>query len=117
LRQALVDLDYQVVQAAQVRDYHGASRKADLVAKTRGSYDIGFTRPRAGAPYDIIADWWGLQTSIGLDQQQFVNQVNQRYAYNKVVTEVKARGFTITEEQLQPDQSIRVVVRRWAVGA
>ena len=112
LEKTLQDLNYRIAPTNEVAGWQGATRKADLVVKTRGPYDVGFTK-NGDNSFDIIADWWGLKTSIGLDRQQFVNQINQRYAYNKVVSEVKARGFSVTEEQVQPDQSIRVVVRRW----
>jgi len=112
LENTLADLNYRLAPGEQVSGWQGATRKADIVAKTRGPYDIGFIKTADGS-FDIVADWWGLKTSIGLDRQTFVNQLGQRYAYNKVITEVKARGFAIAEEVTQPDKSIRVVVRRW----
>lgn len=112
LEKSLADLNFRLGLKNQVSGWQGSTRKVDIVANTRGPYDIGFVKTADGS-FDIVADWWGLKTSIGLDRQAFVNQLNQRYAYNKVVSEVKTRGFAVAEEAVQPDHSIRVVVRRW----
>lgn len=112
LEKTLADLNYRLAASDQVAGWQGATRKADIVVKTRGQFDIGFVKAADGS-FDIVADWWGLKTSVGLDRQGFINQLNQRYAYHKVVAEVKARGFAVAEEVVQPDNSIRVVVRRW----
>src|SRR5436305_1003197 len=88
LEKTLADLNYRLAPTDQVSGWQGATRKADLVVKTRGQYDVGFVKTADGS-FDMVADWWGLKTSIGLDRQTFVNQLSQRYAYNKVLTEVK----------------------------
>jgi hypothetical protein len=113
LKQALADLGHAVEEgAADVRGYRGAREKADLVVRTGSAYDVGVRR--VGDAYELVADWWGVETGTGITQEQFVTRLTQRYAYHKVLTEVRKRGFTVTEEQTQADQTIKVVVRKWS---
>jgi hypothetical protein len=113
LRAALVDLGYQVAaDAPAIRGWRGTSQHADLAARL-SAFDIGFTRGADGT-YDAVADWWGVKTYEGVTQAEFMRRVTQRYAYHKVVGEVRKQGYTLVEEEDQADQSIRLVVRKWA---
>jgi len=113
LRQALTDLGYTSEEGAvEVRGYRGAREHADLVVRTGSAYDVGFRK--AGEAYELVADWWGVETGTGLTQEQFVHRLTQRYAYHKVLTEVRKQGFTVATEETQGDQTIKVVVRKWA---
>jgi hypothetical protein len=45
--------------------------------------------------------------------QELVGRVTQQYAYNKVVTDLKKRGFTVTNEEVAADQTIRISVSKY----
>ena len=45
--------------------------------------------------------------------QELVGKVTQQYAYNKVVTELKSQGFTVTDEEVTADQAIRIHVTKY----
>jgi len=56
---------------------------------------------------------------IGDDMQMVqirktVGQVQQRYAYRKVLAETAKAGFELVDENTGRDQVIRLTVRRWA---
>lgn len=113
LKAALTDLGYAVVEGgATVRGWRNSAQTADLAARL-GAFDIGF-RQAADGTYEAVADWWGVKTYDGVSQQDFMRRVTQRYAYHKVVGEASRHGYSVVEEQSQEDQSIRLVVRRWA---
>jgi len=40
--------------------------------------------------------------------------LKQQYAAIKVKQEAQQKGYNVVEEQVMPDQSIRLVLRRWA---
>ncbi len=40
-------------------------------------------------------------------------QIQQRYAYHKVLSQVEEAGFDLVEEKVGKDQVIRLTVRRW----
>jgi len=45
--------------------------------------------------------------------QELLGRVTQQYAYNKVVTELKNKGFTVTSEEVSADQTIRIHVSKY----
>jgi len=113
LKQAIADLGYTCEEGAvEVRGYRGARERADLVIRTGSSYDVGLRK--VGDGYELVADWWGVETGTGIPQDQFVNRLTQRYALHKVTTEAKKQGFTVAEVENQADQTIKVVVRKWS---
>jgi len=112
LEQALKDLNYQISPVNVVHGF-GDAKSADFVINLNKSSksEIGFTKNKDGS-YDMIADWWGVNLTTGKHQDD-VNQITQRYAYQKVLVEVKKRGFVIAEEKVQGDNSIKLIVRKW----
>lgn len=60
----------------------------------------------------------GLFELLGDDMQMaavrpLLQQLQQRYAYHKVMDEVEQAGFTLVEENVGRDNVIRLTVRRW----
>jgi hypothetical protein len=45
--------------------------------------------------------------------EEFTQKMTQIYMYNRVVTELKAKGFQMVNEEQMDDQAIRIHVRRW----
>ena len=103
LRSALADVDARVVEGTSVQGYRGR-RKVELAAVTsRG--EVGFQKRQDGF-YEVVAD--DMSVPHG-----FVDRLTQRYARHKVVKEATNAGFNVTEENVQKDNSIRLVVRKW----
>lgn len=48
--------------------------------------------------------------SLGRD---LINRVAQQYAYQKLNTELKKKGYTLVQEKVEEDNTIRLTVRRW----
>lgn len=44
---------------------------------------------------------------------EFAQKVVQQYVYNKVVSELKGKGFALVNDEVQEDKSIKIMVRRW----
>ena len=60
----------------------------------------------------------GTYEAAGDDMQlgqikSMLQQVQQRYAYHKVLAEVEQAGFALVEENTGRDHVIRMTVRRW----
>jgi hypothetical protein len=111
---ALKDLGYQYTeneQGVEVRGYRNQLDKARVAVKVSGKYDVGIKQTTTG--FELVADWWGVETTRGVTEQEFVNQLQQRYAYHKVVKEVKKRGFTLETEEIKNDNTLQLTVRRW----
>ena len=114
LKAALKDLGYEFVegeQGVEVRGYLGQKELADISIKASKTYDIGVKNTAEG--YVFMADWWGVETTRGVTQEQFVKTVTQRYAYHVVMSEIARQGYTIETDEVKTDQTISITVRKW----
>ncbi len=114
LRAALKDLGYEFADSetgVQVRGYLDQSTSAEMSIRASKTYDIGVSLGTNG--YEFVADWWGVETTRGVTQEEFVKAVTQRYAYHKVLSEVAKRGYTVETEDVNADQTISITVRKW----
>jgi hypothetical protein len=116
LRAALNDLKWQFTedeqnQAAVVRGFRGDTLKA-VMSIDMGRYDIGVIANENGT-YDITADWWGVETTKGVSEEEFKHQLSQRYQYHNVKQACEDKGYAVEEELNEEDGSIRLVVRKW----
>ena len=117
LKKALADMELAVVEAAQgqsvvVRGYRGQTLEAALKIDM-GTYDIGVVQNDDGT-LDLVADWWGVETTKGVSEEELKTRLKQRYAYHNVLMACEAKGYSVEEEVNQEDGSIQLVVRKWA---
>ena len=96
----------------KVRGYQGELADAIAVIDTKSSYDLGIVKTQTG--YSFIGDWDMLQVRAGIEKDDFLKTVNKKYAYAKVMDEVKKRGYTVVDEQTSEQQVVTVKVRRFA---
>ncbi|MCA9524110.1 MAG: DUF1257 domain-containing protein [Myxococcales bacterium] len=116
LMRALKDLGYVYEEAEQgqklmVKGYQGQTTKAELVIKASKTYDIGVVQTDEGLQF--VSDWWGVETTRGVTEEQFIKAVTQRYSYHMVVEECKKRGYTLAEEKQEEDQTIKLTLRSY----
>jgi hypothetical protein len=117
LKKALADMELNVVEAEAgqqvvVRGYRGQTLQADLKIDM-GTYDIGVVKNEDGT-LDLVADWWGVETTKGVSEEELKTRLKQRYAYHNVLMACEAKGYSVEEEVNQEDGSIQLVVRKWA---
>jgi hypothetical protein len=86
---------------------------AEVLVRTDNDDIIGFRRDRQGI-YQVVAKWRpGVEDRLKVDSSQVEAKYRQRYAYLKVKKEAEKLGYQVAEEEILPDESIRVRVRRW----
>ena len=90
LKNSLRDLGINLKTEADVRGYNGQQVRADIVAVLEGDYDLGWSRNSDGS-FDLIADLWGVAKKH--NQTELINSINQKYAVNKALTEVRRPGL------------------------
>jgi Protein of unknown function (DUF1257) len=90
LKASLRDLGISVKQDADVRGYNGQRVRADIVATLEGEYDLGWSRNSDGS-FDLIADLWGVAKKH--NQTELINSINQKYAVNKTLSEIRRPGL------------------------
>jgi hypothetical protein len=116
LKAALEDLKMKFEAAEEnqlvtVRGYRGDTLKA-AIKIDMGQYDIGVVANENGT-YDLVADWWGVETTNGTSEAEFKDLVNQKYQYHNVKMACEEKGYAFEEEVNEEDGSIRLVVRKW----
>jgi len=86
---------------------------AEVLVRAENDDIIGLKRDREGI-YQVVAKWRpSVADRLAVDTSSVDPQYRQRYAYLKVKKEAERLGYQVAEEEILPDQSIRVRVRRW----
>jgi len=116
IKKALADMKHEYVEAEEgqsvtVRGYRGDSLKA-AISVNMGRYDVGVVDNQDGT-FDITADWWGVETTKGVSEEEFKHQLSQRYQYHNVKQACEEKGYAVEEEVNEEDGSIRLVVTKW----
>lgn len=116
IKRALDDLGHEYAMAEEnqsvtVRGWRGQTLDA-AISIDMGQYDIGVVSSGNGT-YDITADWWGVETTKGVTEQEFRDKLSQRYSYYNVLQACEEKGYTLEEEVNEEDGSIQLVVRKW----
>ena len=110
LKKSLSDLSLEwSPNETEVRGYQGQKNSAELVIKQENKHDIGFKWN--GKEYELVTDLMFWSQSYSVDK--FLNQVNQRYAYNSILQVSEKEGFNFTESENNQDGSVRLVLRRF----
>ena len=82
LKKSLSDLKLEwTEQNQQIVGYQKQTHDAEIIVKQSNNYDIGFKWN--GVEYELVTDlmFWAQPYSV----DKFLNQINQRYAYNSIV--------------------------------
>jgi hypothetical protein len=116
LKRALEDLGHVFTEARNeqqvvVRGWKGAKINAEI-SIDMGKYDIGVVKAADGT-YEMVADWWGIETTRGTQEKEFVEELNQRYAYQRVVMACEEQGYTLEETKNEENGAIALTVKKW----
>ena len=110
LKKSLSDLNFEwTTGTEEVRGYQGQKHSAELVLKQENKHDIGFKWN--GNEYELVTDlmFWAQPSSV----DNFLNQINQRYAYNSILQVSEKEGFHFSESESNQDGTVRLVLRRF----
>ena len=99
-------------QLVKVRGWKGSTLTAEAKIKGSKSYDIGLQMTEEGT-YKLVADWWGIEEETNQEAAAIQQKVIQCYAKHKVKAEVAKQGFTLDEEQIEADGTIKLSVSKW----
>jgi len=115
LKESLLELNYNIKENSLIQGYRGRTRKGDLVISTGKGYDVGFIKSE-GKSYDIVADWYGATKAIGTDQVTFLNNVVKEYSTQKILKEIKQKGYRLRSRRVTETGEIKLVVvkRTWS---
>ena len=117
LKAALAELGMEFEEATEnslvkVRGWKGSTLNAEAKIKGSKTYDIGLQLTENGT-YKLVADWWGIEEETNQTQEQITQKIVRRYAYHKVKSEVAKQGFTLDEEEVEADGTVKLGVSKW----
>ncbi|MBD2459983.1 DUF1257 domain-containing protein [Oscillatoria sp. FACHB-1407] len=90
LKASLRELGIEVQTNTKVRGSGCQRVRADVVAVLEGEYDLGWQQNADGS-FDLVADLWGVAKKHNMGQ--LLSAINQKYAVNKTLAEVKRPGL------------------------
>jgi hypothetical protein len=61
--------------------------------------------------YQVVADWY-YESRMKVKKTD-IAKITNMYTYKKAVSEARKRGFTVSEEQIQKDGSIKFKLRKF----
>jgi hypothetical protein len=101
--------NFQSGESVPIRGYQGNRTTGQVVINTGSDYDIGFQR-QTDQTFAVCADWWGVQKSTAIREDEFLREVNQSYTHQNVKREVLALGHLIESEKVLENGEIEIVV-------
>ncbi len=109
LKKALQDMKLKYIEGdVEIKGYGGQKARVELKVRVAG-HDVGFIN--TGGVYEAVADW---MTATGLNRDEFLRNLHQRYAYHAAKNRLEEQGFSLVSEDIQEDGGIRLVLRRMA---
>ncbi len=119
LKKALDSLEMKYQEAAEgeklaLQGYEKDEVIEDCIfeIKTGSKYGIGIKE--IDGNYELVADWWAVETFTGLKQDEIINKIHRQYAYETIKDKVKDLGYSIVEENEDTKNNIHLTVRRWS---
>ena len=111
IEKSLSDLNIKwETEVNKVRGYKNQEEIAEIVIRQSNNHDIGFKWN--GNEYELVTDlmFWDQKYSVN----KFLNQVNQRYAFNLITKVSEEQSFQYVEAENQQDGSIRLLLRKFS---
>ena len=78
---------------------------------TRGDATIRFFAGKGRCQMHVIGK--ASEAELEALGQEVIDKMTQQYAYHRVMTDLKSRGFAAVEETQDEDGTIRLRLRRW----
>lgn len=108
VKRALDDLQIRYEENGEYVHQWTKTRTSVPILVNQGHTSFGLREGDDGI-YELVGD----DMSMGR-LKRTIGQVQQRYAYHKVLAETELAGFSLIEEAVGDDNVIRMTVRRWS---
>jgi len=83
------------------------------IAVTRGGVTVTFLRDARGKASLCVTGEGRSREELRALGEELSQCVVQQYVYQKLMDEMRTRGFNVVEEEINEDRSIRLKVRHW----
>ena len=85
----------------------------EQIILTRGTVELRVKRDARGRCVICASGQGRSQAELKQMAQEFSQKVTQCFVYNKVMSELRSKGFKVVNEEMMQDQSVRLHVRNW----
>ena len=83
------------------------------IAVTREGVTVTFSRDARGKAALCVTGNGQSEDALRALGEELSQAVVQQYVYQKLMDEMRSRGFNVVEEEVNQDRSIRLKVRHW----
>ena len=112
----LSELGYHVVSTISATgEMHTQAtqfQNCNAVFSTKGGVDVGVICSEDGT-LSLVCDEEHLANFEGITKLELQSQLSQQYTQKKITEELAKHGFTIVEQDVLEDNTVKIRVRRW----
>jgi hypothetical protein len=83
------------------------------ICATRGNVTVKFSRDARGSASVCVSGAGHTEGELRALGEQLSQRVVQRYVYQRLIDEIRAREYVVVEEEVDDNQAIRLKVRHW----
>jgi Protein of unknown function (DUF1257) len=103
-------INLEITQSEIVTNQLGRDQK---ISVTRGGVTVTFSRDARGKGSVCVTGEGHTDAELRAFGEELSRRVVQKYVHQKLLDEVRARGFNIVEEEVDENNAIRLKVRHW----
>lgn len=103
-------VNLEIAQSEIVTGQLGRDQK---ISVTRGGVTVTFSRDARGKASVCVIGEGYTDDELRAFGEELSRRVVQKYVHQKLLDEVRARGFNVVEEEVDENQAIRLKVRHW----
>lgn len=79
-----------------VESWENTKVKVDILIETGSKYKIGLKK--VNGVYDIVSDWWAIESFTQIRQNDFLQKLNKLYAYSVIKDQLREQNLVIESE-------------------
>jgi hypothetical protein len=103
-------VDLEIAQSELVTDTLARDQK---ISVSRNGVTVTFSRDARGAASLCVTGNGHSKEVLRAMGEELSQRVVQKYVYQRLMDEIRARQFIVVEEQTDANQAIRIKVRHW----
>ena len=103
-------VNLEIAQSELVTGQLGRDQK---IAVTREGVTVTFSRDARGRAALCVTGSGHSDEALRVLGEELSKRVVQKYVYQRLIDEMRARQFVIVEEEIDSHQAIRLKVRHW----
>lgn len=101
------------VEIAEEQELARGLATEEEIVLTKGTVTLRVRRDARGRCTVCAVGHGHTKTELKAMAQEFSQRLTQSFVYNRIMTEVKTKGFQVVNEEQMEDETVRIHLRRW----